>query len=184
LDSKKTKQLYVIAAIAAAVIISVIAYVSLNTSNTSEPTSITPKPIDSIPVNPEPNTHSTLSSDYKINTQCELLYAMTNGVYPDDTSLERLNVVSLAQKYPNEYAPWKDIISDSSKLKAFADSGFSPEFYTTFSNSVLKEYSINPVLQDTVIIALKPGGSSEIKTIYDNENCESYFLDRQNQTNP
>lgn len=178
----QSKKLYVAAAVAAiAILVSVLAVYSeygLIKSQTKE--SITNPIVD----NKQISSDSTILSDYQINTQCELLYSMTHGVYPNDTPLEKLNVVTLSEKYPEEFSPWQDIISDDTKLKAFAESGLSPEFMDVFSNSVMKEYSINPSLHETVTMALKPGGSPELKNVFDNENCAPYFEDRLSKNTP
>ena len=114
------------------------------------------------------------SQTYKINTQCEMLFAITTSKYPNGEAIPRFNTTSLLEKYPNEFKEWKEILADPEKRKVFAQN-VPDEFNQALIPVLMKESSINPDLKPTAILITDPQANSKLKQIYNENNCQEFF---------
>ena len=114
------------------------------------------------------------SQTYRINTQCEMLFAIVTAKYPDGEAMPRFNTTSLLEKYPNEFKKWKEILGDPEKRKAFAEN-VPDEFNQVLIPIMMKESSINPDLKSTAILITDPQANLKLKQIYDENNCQEFF---------
>ena len=143
----------------------------------------TPSPEDiklSTPITGE----GTQPQTYRINTQCEAVYAMVKSKYPDGEQIPRLQMDDLLVKYPDELKPWKETLKDPEKRKVFVNAGVPPEFNQALVPIMMKEYSINPELKPTVMLITEPQAGAKIKQIYDDNGCKEFFAQRGNVTSP
>jgi hypothetical protein len=125
------------------------------------------------------NDVKTDSQLYKINTDCELLYAMTLSEYPNGERLHNLTLSGVVSKYQDEFEPWRAIFFHEDKIREFIDQGFTPEFLYAFANAIMLEYSINPELRPVVLLAVDPKTQPDIMNkIFADENCQKYFAVR------
>jgi len=126
------------------------------------------------------------SHPYRLNTSCELRYAMSASEYPNGEKLHSLSITSVVTKYQQDFGPWLETFADDQKLRAFIDQGFSPEFLDLFSEAVISEYSINPELKPLVLIALDPKTTTiDVNKIFEEDNCVEYYASKQvPQTTP
>ena len=92
-----------------------------------------------------------VSQTYKINTQCEMLFAIVTAKYPNGEAMPRFNTTSLLEKYPNEFKEWKEVLGDPEKRKAFAEN-VPDEFNQVLIPIMMKESSINPDLKSTAML--------------------------------
>ena len=120
---------------------------------------------------------------YRINTQCEMLFAMITGQYSNGEQMPRLEMSYLLEKYPDEFKPWKDILENPEKRKEFAKN-VPDRFNQVLIPLMMKESSINPDLESTAMLMTDPMGKSKLKQIYDENGCEEFFKQRQNMTGP
>ncbi|MEK6965712.1 MAG: hypothetical protein AABX58_05835, partial [Thermoproteota archaeon] len=126
----------------------------------------------------------TNSQLYRINTSCELLYAMTVSEYPNGEGLHNLTLTGIVSKYRTDFEPWRGIFYDEEKIRAFIDQGFSPEFLDAFANAVMLEYSINPEQKPSVLLALDPKNSTMyVNKIFEKDNCTEYYALRKGPQN-
>lgn len=120
---------------------------------------------------------------YRINTQCEMLFAMTKGQYPNGEEMPRIEVSYLLEKYPDEFKPWKEILEDPEKRKEFAQN-VPDEFNQALVPVIMKESSINPDLESTARLIIDPMGQPKIKQLYDENDCQAFFDEKQGSTSP
>ena len=178
---------------AAAIIIGVVALAGVFDSNKMSTPKITEKPqttLDSqndIVTSQEPqldlsNENANVQTGlqpYRINTSCELLYAMSASVYPNNERLQSLSIIGVVSKYPDDFKPWLATFADANKTRAFIQEGFSPEFLDIFANKVMQEYTINPELKPLVLMALDPKSqSTDVNKIFEADKCIDYFVSR------
>ena len=114
------------------------------------------------------------SQTYKINTQCEMLFAITTSKYPNGEAIPRFSTTSLLEKYPNEFKEWKEILADPEKRKVFAQN-VPDEFNQALIPVLMKESSINPDLKPTAMLITDPQANSKLKQIYNENNCQEFF---------
>ncbi|HSF28548.1 MAG TPA: hypothetical protein VLA53_05975 [Nitrosopumilaceae archaeon] len=114
------------------------------------------------------------SQIYKINTQCEMLFAITTSTYPNGEAIPRFNTTSLFEKYPDEFKEWKEILADPEKRKVFAQD-VPDEFNQVLIPVLMKESSINPDLKSTAMLITDPQANLKLKQIYDENNCQEFF---------
>jgi hypothetical protein len=126
------------------------------------------------------------SQPYRLNTSCEILYAMSASEYPNGEKLHSLSITGVVTKYQQDFGPWLETFADDQKLRAFIDQGFSPEFLDIFAEKVILEYSINPELKPLVLMALDPKTTTvDVNKIFEEDNCVEYYASRQvPQTTP
>ena len=92
---------------------------------------------------------------YKINTQCEILFALTQGKYSDGTSLPRGDIKTLIEKYPEEFKEWKATLEDPEKAKEFSKN-VPDKFNEVLIPILMKEASMNPDLKSTAMLLMDP----------------------------
>ena len=123
------------------------------------------------------------SQTYRINTQCEMLFAMVKGQYPNGDKMPTLEISYLLEKYPEEFKPWKETLEDTEKRKEFAKD-VPDEFNSVLIPIMMKESSINPYLESTVMLITDPMGQPKMKQLYDENGCQAFFDERQGSTGP
>ncbi|MGI0041083.1 MAG: hypothetical protein ACRD94_03865 [Nitrosopumilaceae archaeon] len=152
---------------AAIIIIAVVANSSLIKNESSDMSN--QKIIENIDISKAP-----ASQTYKINTQCEMLFAITTSMYPNGEAVPRFNTTSLLEKYPDEFKEWKEILADPEKRKVFAQN-VPDEFNQVLIPVLMKESSINPDLKSTAMLITDPQANSKLKQIYDENSCQEFF---------
>jgi len=196
MDSKLRTYVIIGGAVAAAAII-IIAITGAFDNKMGAPTQITDQQTTSNsqetvtfkeeqPLGPPTEITNTQTSSqlYRINTSCELLYAMTVSEYPNGERLHNLTLTGIVSKYRTDFEPWRGIFFDEEKIRAFIDQGFSPEFLDAFANAVMLEYSINPEQKSTMLLALDPKNSTmSLNKIFEEDNCMEYFVSRKGLQN-
>src|SRR5574341_2197798 len=116
------------------------------------------------------------SQPFRLNTSCEMLYAMSSSEYPNGEKLHSLSITNMVSKYQADFGPWLETFADDEKLRAFIEQGFSPAFLDIFADKVILEYSINPALKPLVLMAVDPKTTTvDVNKIFEEDNCmESY----------
>lgn len=114
------------------------------------------------------------SQTYRINTTCELLFAVVTAQYPNGEAMPRFDTKYLLEKYPDEFKQWKDVLEDPEKRKAFA-ANVPDEFNQVLVPTMMKESSINPDLKSTAMLITDPQASLKLKQVYDENNCQEFF---------
>lgn len=117
---------------------------------------------------------STDSQAYRINTKCELLFAVVTAQYPNGEAMPRFDTKYLLEKYPDEFKQWKNILEDPEKRKAFAEN-VPDEFNQVLVPTMMRESSINPDLKSTAMLITDPQASLKLKQVYDENNCQEFF---------
>jgi len=126
------------------------------------------------------NDVQTNSQLYRLNTSCEMLYAMSASEYPNGERLHSLSITGVVSKYQEDFRPWLETFADDEKLRAFINQGFSPEFLDIFAEKIILEYSINPELKPLVLMALDPKTQTvDVNKIFEEDNCTEYYVSRQ-----
>lgn len=121
---------------------------------------------------------------YRLNTSCEMLYAMSASEYPNGEKLHSLSITGVVSKYQEDFGPWLETFADDEKLRAFIEQGFSPEFLDIFAEKVILEYSINPELKPLVLMALDPKTQTvDVNKIFEEDNCLEYYASRKGPQN-
>jgi hypothetical protein len=153
------------------------------TSNSQEET-VTFKEQQPLGPTAEMNDVQTNSQLYRLNTSCEMLYAMSASEYPNGETLHSLSITSVVSKYQADFGPWLETFADDEKLRAFIEQGFSPEFLDIFTEEVILEYSINPELKPLVLMALDPKTQTvDVNKIFEEDNCLEYYALRKGPQN-
>jgi hypothetical protein len=111
---------------------------------------------------------------YRINTKCELLFAVVTAQYPNGDAMPRFDTKYFLEKYPDEFKQWKDILEDPEKRKSFAEN-VPDEFNQVLIPVMMKESSINPDLKSTAMLVTDPQASLKLKQVYDENNCQEFF---------
>lgn len=125
-------------------------------------------------------TESKVLQTYKINTECELIYGLSYGVYPDNQKIPPIIISELVEKYP-DLGPWKDTLSNNETRKAFFSKPLPPEFSSILVTSVMDDASINPNLKDVAMILTDPQGIQKLREDFQKYECQPYFDSRANQ---
>ncbi len=116
---------------------------------------------------------------YRLNTSCEMLYAMSASEYPNGEKLHSLSITGVVSKYQEDFGPWLETFADDEKLRAFINQGFSPEFLDIFAEKIILEYSINPELKPLVLMALDPKTQTvDVNKIFEEDKCMEYYASR------
>lgn len=175
---------------AAAIIIGVVAITGAFDNKMGAPTQVTDQQTtnsetitfkEEQPLGPtEMNNVQTNSQLYRLNTSCEMLYAMSASEYPNGEKLHSLSITGVVSKYQEDFGPWLETFADDEKLRAFINQGFSPEFLDIFAEKIILEYSINPELKPLVLMALDPTTQTvDVNKIFEEDNCTEYYVSRQ-----
>jgi hypothetical protein len=115
---------------------------------------------------------------YRINTECELIYGFSSGVYPDGGKMSTIKIADLVQKYPDEFLPWKNILEDNETRTTFLKHRFSEDFSNVVVSAVMKELSINPDLKSIAMLITDPEGNAKLREAFDKYDCQEYFDSR------
>jgi TRAP-type uncharacterized transport system fused permease subunit len=146
---------------------------------------VMPIDLSAMPAQQDVDSTSTIigqeAQAYRINTQCEMVYAMVTGRYPGGEVMPRIEITYLLEKYPDEFKPWKEILEDPQKRTEFVKD-VPEEFNQALIPIMLKESSINPDLESTGMLLLDPLIQSKLKQIYDENNCQEFFEKIENST--
>ncbi len=170
------------AGVAAAIVIAVIAvYFSSNNPNqqtiqestldNTNPTSKMQGPIF--------QQGNDVAETYKMNTECELIYGIAYGVYPDGEKLPGVKIDSLLANYPEEFKPWKEILQNTDNRTAFFKKPLSDEFRGVLTTAIMKETSINPKLEQIAMIVTDGQGKAKLQQAFQEFQCQKYFDERQ-----
>jgi len=176
-------------AIAAAAIIIVVAITGVFDNKMNTPAQITDQQTASNseivtfkeqPVGPPAEMTDMQNSQlYRLNTSCEMLYAMSSSEYPNGEKLHSLSITNVVSKYQADFGPWLETFADDEKLRAFIEQGFSPEFLNIFADKIVLEYSINPELKPLVLMAVDPKTQTvDVNKIFEEDNCLEYYASR------
>lgn len=121
---------------------------------------------------------------YRLNTSCEMLYAMSSSEYPNGEKLHSLSITEVVSKYQTDFKSWLETFADDEKLRAFIEQGFSPEFLDIFAEKIVLEYSINPELKPLVLMAVDPKTQTvDVNKIFEEDNCLEYYASRKGPQN-
>ena len=121
---------------------------------------------------------------YRLNTSCEMLYAMSSSEYPNGEKLHSLSITNVVSKYQADFGPWLETFADDQKLRAFIEQGFSPEFLDIFADKIVLEYSINPELKPLVLMAVDPKTQTvDVNKIFEEDSCLEYYALRKGPQN-
>lgn len=137
------------------------------------------------PPTPEPAqklvSDESISDKYKINTECEMIYGLSKGIYPDGTRLPHITISNLIAKYPEALAPWKGILEDNQSRTEFFKKPPTPEFIDAMTSSIMNYSSINPGLKPIVALMLESNGKQKLQQDYLAYGCKPYFEQRSKQ---
>ena len=176
------KNIGMIAGVAAAMIIAVVAvYFSsgnLGQQITREPTLDNTNSTSKIQ-SPIFQQKNDAAGTYKMNTECELVYGIAYGVYPDGGKLPGVKIDSLLANYPEEFKPWKEILQNTDNRTAFFKKPLSDEFRGVLTTALMKETSINPKLQQIAMIVTGGNGKAKLQQAFQEFQCQKYFDERQ-----
>ena len=177
---KINKYLIIGGGVGAAVIIGIV--FGLYSFDVTKPAEAPVEELPQIISNYESDDMLSKNSEYRINEQCEILFAMTASVYPNNEPLQPLSLLELVEKYPENFAQWSNEFQNENTTRAFLDAGLSPEFLSSFTDVVMIEYSINPELKPTALLAFLPDPSTgdRLMELYEDYECEAYYNERQN----
>jgi hypothetical protein len=168
------------------IVLIVIITLSIDTSDSPRPI-LSNDPTKLVPQDKQhlPDTNSSQSimqeeatQTYRINTQCELLYAMQMAVYPNDKELPPVNLEILEQEYPQRFNQWNEILADNQKFQEFIQNGASPEFVDAYVLSIMDYVSINPQLKSTTTLMFDSHGLEHLQELFFVHNCKEYFDSR------
>ena len=177
------------AIVAATIIIGVVAITGVFDNKMGTPTQMTDSQTASNseivtfkeqPVGPPAEMTDMQNSQlYRLNTSCEMLYAMSASEYPNGEKLHSLSITDVVSQYQADFGPWLETFADDQKLRAFIEQGFSPEFLDIFADKIVLEYSINPELKPLVLMAVDPKTQTvDVNKIFEEDNCLEYYASR------
>src|SRR5574341_23907 len=150
---------------AAAIIIGVVAITGAFANKMGAPTQITDQQTTSNseivtfkeeqPVGPPTEmTDMQNSQPFRLNTSCEMLYAMSSSEYPNGETLHSLSITNVVSKYQADFGPCLEI----------------------FADKIILEYSINPELKPLVLMAVDPKTTTvDVNKIFEEDNCMEYY---------
>lgn len=124
--------------------------------------------------------HSPYST-YKINTECELIYGFASGKYPDNQKIPPIKTSEIFTKYPDDFAPWKQILENNETRAEFFKKPLPSNFTDALVTVIMKETSISPNLKPIVSFIADPQGKQKLQGAYDQYNCKPYFDQRSKQ---
>ena len=126
-----------------------------------------------------PTPQGEVAGTYKVNTECELIYGIAYGVYPDGEKLPGMKIDNMLAKYPDEFKPWKEILQNPDNTTAFFKKPLSDEFRGVLTTAIMKEASINPKLEQIAIIVTGANGKAKLQEAFQEFQCQKYFDERQ-----
>ncbi len=178
------KNIGIIAAgVAAAIVIGLAAYAITNQDAVKPDLT----PVDTAPDNTAQDVTSEIlgpslaKSDgtYRISTECELIYAIAYGQYPDGEKLPDVKIEALLANYPEEFKPWKEILQNQDNRTAFFAKPLPDEFRNVLTPALMKETSISPELEEIAKIVSDGQGNEKLQQAFQEFDCKAYFDERQ-----
>lgn len=170
------KNIGIIAAGAAAAVVIVFAvYVISNHDMTKQDSASNMQDVTSEILGPSPTPEENVGGAYKINTECELIYAIAYGKYPGGEELPDVKIEVLLANYPEEFKPWKEELQNIENRTAFFAKPLPDEFRNVLTPALMKEASINPMLEETARIVSDGQGQEKLKQAYQEFACQKYF---------
>lgn len=136
---------------------------------------VTPTDQQQIPIIPEEDPSLQI---YRIDTECELIYGLATGQYPNGDSLPRIELENLLEEYPQEFSPWKDVLENNETKKEFLSKPMTDEFGNVLIDALMEETSIKPELKPIAALAMDPQGREKLQQAYQQFNCKPYFDQR------
>lgn len=115
---------------------------------------------------------------YRINTECELIYGLSYGVYPNDQKIAGVEIQTMMEKYPEEFEDWEKILEDPEQRTAFFNQPLDEEFGNVLVTAMMKEISINPDLKDIALLITDPNGREKLADDFEEFGCQRYFDSR------
>ena len=131
-----------------------------------------PKPVEKMV------SENQISSFYKINTECEMIYGLSKGAYPDGSRMPHITLNNLMSKYPEKFAPWKSVLDNNQTRSEFFKKPLTPEFNDAMTSSIMNYSGINPGLKPIVELMIKSNGREKLQGYYLAYDCKSYFDQR------
>lgn len=116
---------------------------------------------------------------YRINTECELVYAIAYGQYPDGERLPDVKIEVLLANYPEEFEPWKEILQNPDNRTEFFSKPLPDEFRNVLTPVLMKETSISPELEQIARIVSDGQGNEKLKQAFQEFECQKYFDGKQ-----
>lgn len=165
------------AGVAAAIIVAVVA-IHFGTSTGQQATQSSGADLTSKMQGPT-FQQSAVAGTYKMNTECELIYGIAFGVYPDGEKLPGVKIDNLLANYPEEFKPWKEILQNPDNRTTFFKKPLTDEFRGVLTTALMKETSINPKLEQIAMIVTGGNGKAKLEQAFQEFQCQKYFDDRQ-----
>jgi hypothetical protein len=116
-----------------------------------------------------------ISGTYKINTECQLIYGISQGLYPDGEKLPEIKIDSLLASYPEEFKAWSEILQNPDDRVEFFKKPLPDEFRVVLTTALMKESSINPTLEQTALIISDMQGTEKLQQAFQEFECQKYF---------
>ena len=126
-------------------------------------------------------SENQISSIYKINTECEMIYGLSKSAYPDGNRMPHITLTNLMTKYPEKFAPWKSVLDDNQTRTEFFKKPLTPEFSDVMTSSIMNYSGINPGLKPIVELMIKSNGREKLQGYYLAYDCKPYFDQRSKQ---
>lgn len=120
-----------------------------------------------------------ISKTYRINTECQLIYGISYGLYPDDKELPEITIDGLIASYPEEFKAWNEILQNLDDRAEFFKKPMPDEFRVVLTTVLMKESSINPKLEQTALIVTDVQGTAKLQQAFQEFECQKYFDERQ-----
>jgi hypothetical protein len=120
-----------------------------------------------------------ISGTYRINTECQLIYGISHGLYPDGEKLPEIKIDNLIASYPEEFKAWSEILQNPDDRVEFFKKPLSDEFRVVLTTALMKESSINPKLEQTALIVTDAQGTEKLQQVFQEFECQKYFDERQ-----
>jgi hypothetical protein len=172
----------IIAGVAAAIVIVFAAYVISNQKDITKqdlaPDNAVQDATNEI-LGPSLTSEANVDGTYKINTECELIYGIANGQYPDGEKLPGIKIDVLLANYPKEFSPWKEVLQNPANRTEFFNKPLSDEFQGVLATAIMKEAAINPKLEQIVMVIFDADGKEKLQKAYQEFECQKYFDGRQ-----
>lgn len=121
----------------------------------------------------------TADGTYRINTECELVYAIAYGQYPDGEKLPDVKIETLLANYPEEFEPWKEVLQNPDNRTEFFSKPLPDEFRSVLTPALMKETSISPELEQIARIVSDGQGNEKLKQAFQEFECQQYFDEKQ-----
>ena len=120
-----------------------------------------------------------VSEAYRINTECQLIYGISYGLYPDGEKLPEIKIDDLIASYPEEFKAWDEILKNSDDRAEFFKKPIPDEFRVVLTTVLMKESSISPKLEQTALIVTDAQGTEKLQQAFQEFECQKYFDERQ-----